>query len=1618
MGTRTISTKLAVEGEAKYRQAIADINNSLKTMKSELALVEAQYQGNANSMAALQAKGEVLARSHEAQTKKVDELKAALLNAQQAQQTYSAQVEAARARVESAEQALARLKNTEGSSKQEQDALNKELAKYRAELEQAEASQRAAGKGVEDWTRQVNNAQRDVILLDGELQRNRQYIDEARQSVDGCAQSIDGFGREVREAGEDSEDFGQKSGDAIDALASALAAAGVVNSVDEIADALRACVEASLAFETAMAGVRRTVGGTEAELGALSAAFKAMALEIPTTTTELGKIAETAGQLGIARENVESFTRVMAMLSTTTDLTAENAATMLAQFANITGLTDYERLGATVAELGDATATTASKVVEMSQGMAAAASIAGMSETDILAIAAAVGSLGIEAQAGSTAMGTLISNIYKAVETGNEQLKQFASVAGMSAEQFAAAWKTDAAGALDTFIRGLNNVERNGRSAVVILDELGITNVRQTKAILGLANAGDLLTGTLSQASRAWEENATLQEKAGVMYGTTESQVRMMQNALDEVMVSIGDTLTPALGELAEVGTGAFHWAAEFVEMNPWLVQAITGAIAAGSVLLLGITAFTVKTKLAALAATEFGVAVKAMLPGLGIAALITGAAVALGTMAVSAVQASDGAAQLTQQIRENREEYEKTVQGIQAQGRESLSMVAALEKLAATENKTNAEKAALLDLVGKLNEAVPSLSLAYDEQTDSLNLTAEAIQKIVQADIKRQEQEAAASRYANAYQRQLEISNDLTEANAQLRRAEEDLAKAKQTLTENIEAENEELLKLDSWASKCQRTVNELKAAQKENNTEVSEAKEVLNGYQDAVEDTDDVVGGFTVTLTALSDVLGSIQGSYELLSKAQKEVEETGSLSISTLNTLTDKYPELTGYLVETADGYVLTRGALEDYLAAQEAEYDFALNGAKRASVVLINQNSDEKTSIRETTAAIRAKLAALQEEAKAKVSTLNQRYNHRSTLTEAESQEYREATAAVKTYGEALTNLDNASKNVEVFDRAGAMLGRDTARGGGKSGSKSKEKTQAELELEAFETAMEELDHLRALGRISTEDYYRQMGELSDQFLQDEANKKKRWAVEEDLHAYREAEYQRKLDDLTWQRDMEYIGEKEFQERKAALEDQYLTEGTEAWKKAMVERHQWEAAQHDRDLAELDRALEDQEITLEEHMARMAEIQAGETVGSDLWKDIGKRMEEDRAAIFERERSDIEFLRDMGIYDDQKFYTELLRLQGEYLEAGSEAWRAVNVELYAYLEKGRQERQKAAEAAHKEDLAELKSAQDEALKEAKEGYAEEAAALKDHLADQKDALKKGYQEAKEAAKAEYEDRKAAVERELKLEQKRLNGVLEAIDAEVAARRNLREDQDQDAEIDAARKRLAAAQAQRAYARTDEERLEWDREITRLTQALEEAVQNKEDTAFYREKEAQKEQVQDQLQQVKDQADQDKAEAKADYDDTLKRLEDWYEAAVAGAQADYDRRAEELEADYDRHVAKLERDYQADVERLKGELDAYVARLEAEKEARRVSNLDTVAPAAGAAAAGVDLGAILGLFHAAQAGVSNAYSASYGAVDNRKSASLSVNNYSAPLTEGQLMNLLRKVLEQMGR
>ena len=103
-------------------------------------------------------------------------------------------------------------------------------------------------------------------------------------------------------------------------------------------------IKASLDFESTFTSVRKTVDATEAEFDALAEASKTMSTQIATSTGEINEVMATAGQLGIRNDYLVDFACTMIDLGNSTDIVANEAASTLAKFANITNM-DQSRFG-------------------------------------------------------------------------------------------------------------------------------------------------------------------------------------------------------------------------------------------------------------------------------------------------------------------------------------------------------------------------------------------------------------------------------------------------------------------------------------------------------------------------------------------------------------------------------------------------------------------------------------------------------------------------------------------------------------------------------------------------------------------------------------------------------------------------------------------------------------------------------------------------------------------------------------------------------------------------------------------------------------------------------------------------------------------------------------------------------------------------------------------------------------------------------------------------------------------------------------------------------------------------------------------------------------------------
>jgi len=310
----------------------------------------------------------------------------------------------------------------------------------------------------------------------------------------------------------------------------------------------------SISFESAWTGVRKTVDATDEELAELRKGLMGLAREIPLSTQEIFKIGEAAGQLGIKVPYIKNFAKVMADLGATTNLAADEAATQLARFANIVQMPQdqFERLGSTIVHLGNNLATTEAEIVHMGMRLAGAGKLVGLTEAQIMGLAAALSSVGIEAESGGTSFSHVMREIDKQIGSGSMVMKGFAYVAGQSVREFETLWKKNAVEGVLKFIEGLDRLHKGGTNINKVLDDLGMEGIRMSDALLRSAGAGDLMRNSIKMGTEAWKENIALTREANLRYETSAAKLTIAANKALQMAETYGKTLKEALLQIID----------------------------------------------------------------------------------------------------------------------------------------------------------------------------------------------------------------------------------------------------------------------------------------------------------------------------------------------------------------------------------------------------------------------------------------------------------------------------------------------------------------------------------------------------------------------------------------------------------------------------------------------------------------------------------------------------------------------------------------------------------------------------------------------------------------------------------------------------------------------------------------------------------------------------------------------------------------------------------------------------------------------------------------------------------------------------------------------------------
>lgn len=506
-------------GQARVSRAEAyelEARASLEATQNELKLAKALEQGAASAKEAAEARLRVAQISQQLVANEADVERASI------------QTSAARHELAQAEERSARIRS-------EMAQISGGVAAAETELSAAIEKTNAAA------AERVATAERAGAALGG----YRQRVAEAAAETKAASSSLSSMGQAA------SSVIGH-----VTSLASAfLAYHGIVGIIDAIVTTIRAASAAGREYESAFIGVAKTTEGVFDSMGrlttlgaALQDQFRQLSREIPLSISELFKLGELGGQFDVPARDIAAFSETVGRLVSATNLQSEGAAESLAQLRNVLSLTSEEldRFAAALVYTGNNSATTETEILALSRRLAGAAATYDIQSSALLGIAAAMKSVGVETEAGSTQVQKFFNTVNAAVLSGNDTLLVFAQTAGLTVEEFTKLFEEDAAQALVLFVEGLG---RSGRDAIAILNEVGLGNERAIRTFLPLANAEGLLAEQIAGANEAFRENTALLEESELRYETAEAKIQLLKNAWTDLLTSLSNA--PAAGGFA-----------------------------------------------------------------------------------------------------------------------------------------------------------------------------------------------------------------------------------------------------------------------------------------------------------------------------------------------------------------------------------------------------------------------------------------------------------------------------------------------------------------------------------------------------------------------------------------------------------------------------------------------------------------------------------------------------------------------------------------------------------------------------------------------------------------------------------------------------------------------------------------------------------------------------------------------------------------------------------------------------------------------------------------------------------------------------------------------------------
>lgn len=808
MAAKKIGAIIALDGEKEFRSAVTDCEKTLKTLRSEMNYVTEEAKGQEDSMESLQKVHEVMAKVLNESKNKQEAINDALEHAKESYNKVGDGLETLRKDYEKATQALEDMKDSSSTTQSELEEQEKTVQELAEAISKGEKNYQTAGNRVKDWEKKLNDAKTEVLKLSRQLDENEESMRRAASATDECSDSLDDFSDNAQETVSVTKDIGEIVKE---------------NLVNTAVDALK---ELAAQAEETVEEIEDATQHFEASTGTSAQSMKEFSKEIKDLYGN-----NYGDSLGTVADDMAKVKQYMGETdpSKISDIT-ENAIAL----EDVFGMDFQESIRGVDALMGSMGLTADEAFDYIAKGAQNGLDKSGELVDNLAEYAPLWAQQGFSAQ-------EMFSILQNGLETGAynlDKVNDFVKEFGISLNDGRMSdnlthFSNDTKAIFTAFQSGKATSKQVFDS--VVNDLANATN--QQEALTLASNMWSALgeDNSLEMIKSLNKVNDTYEDVYGTMNSIKDIQYDSLSNKWDELgrkfQLEIADPIADKFLPVAEDGIDML------IDHMDLAVPAISSVGAALATLKI---------------ASVFGAALTPV--GLLTTALAAGSAAVIsygdscGEVSGKIQKIVDANSGLVESAKRTTDSVDNTISNygnslaeIEAKGQYAQTLADRIGKLATETGRSNEETEVMKDYITELNDLIPDLNLQYDEQTDSINMTVDAMKGYISQSQAMSEAEAEAE-----YQKQLiKEKNDLMVEQLRLASEYETMQEEQSGITNGMnDTEYDQFTTMPKWMlalsggnADAKASYDELSEAMIENSKQQEENKKAAEDVENQLE-------------------------------------------------------------------------------------------------------------------------------------------------------------------------------------------------------------------------------------------------------------------------------------------------------------------------------------------------------------------------------------------------------------------------------------------------------------------------------------------------------------------------------------------------------------------------------------------------------------------------------------------------------------------------------------------------------------------------------------------------------------------------------------------------------------